>query len=138
MGGDPHGGEAPACLGNDVVDLLNDVFGDQSSDKYKYARGHNQFGGVGTDYNMLIQAYETAFKDVKVNGRWAAYLRKLHSIDPNNISTIASFRYNNLTSNAGMSTILHEPVHGGHVHTQPGGGAAPAVINSPFPLPDNV
>jgi hypothetical protein len=135
MGGDPHDpNDAEACLGNDVINQLNDVFGDPHSDKYQTAQANNQFGGVGTDYNLLIGAYGRV--GLNVNGRWQAYLRKLHSIDPNNISTIATFRDNNLKSGAGMNTIIHLPEHGGHVRTQPGSGVDPAVINAPFPLPN--
>jgi hypothetical protein len=136
MGADPHDpntGEAPACEGNDVTDQLNDVFGDPDSDKFRKAQAHNQFGTVGTDYTVLITAYEYA--GLKVSGRWRAYLRKLASIDPKNISDIAGFRDSHLRSGGGMSTVLHRPHHGGHVHTRPAMGVDPGVIDSPFPLP---
>jgi hypothetical protein len=131
MGADPHDpntGEVPACeTGNDVVDQLNDFFADPDSDKYRKAQAHNQFGTVGTDYNVLITAYEYA--GLKVNGRWRAYLRKLASIDPKNISDIAGFRDSHLKGGQGMTTTIHKPIHGGHVQVDPG------EINSPFPLP---
>jgi hypothetical protein len=133
MGADPHDphdpnySEVPACLGNDVVDQLNEVFGNPDSDKYREAQAHNQFGTVGTDYIVLIKAYESA--GLNVSGRWRAYLKKLASIDLNNISDIAGFRDSHLKSGEGMTTTLHKPIHGGHVQVDPG------VINSPFPLP---
>jgi hypothetical protein len=134
MGADPHdpnSGEVPGCLGNDVLGQLNAVFSDPHSDKYRTAQANNQFGGA-TDYLALKAAYERA--GLTVGGRWEAYLRKLQSIDPANISTIATFRDNNLKGGLGMNTITHVPEHGGHVRTQPGSGVDPAVINSPFPF----
>jgi hypothetical protein len=133
MGADPHDpntGEVPVCEtgGNDVVIQLNDVFSDPKSDKYRQAQANNQFGTVGTDYNVLISAYVSA--GLNVNGRWRAYLRKLASIDLNNISDIAGFRDSHLKSGQGMTTTIHKPIHGGHVQVDPG------VIDSPFPLPD--
>ena len=135
MGGDPHDpNAAEACLGNDVIDQLNDVFSDPHSGKYQTAQANkHQFAGV-TDYTGLKKAYERA--GLTVSGRWEAYLKRLQRADPANISAIAAFRYNNLNSGLGMSTITHLPEHGGHVRTQPGSGIDPAVINSPFPFPD--
>jgi hypothetical protein len=134
MGADPHDpNDAEACLGNDVINQLNAVFGDPKSPLYRTAQENNMFGQVGVDYNVLITAYERA--GLNVNGRWKAYLRKLASIDLQNISAIAGFRDSNLKSGAGMNTIIHLPEHGGHVRTKPRQGVDPAEINSPFPLP---
>jgi hypothetical protein len=134
MGGDPSDASvAEACLGNDVLDQLNDVFSDPHSDKYRTAQANNQFAGV-TDYTALKAAYVRA--GLHVNGRWEAYLRRLQRADPANISAIATFRDNNLRSGKGMNTTIHVPENGGHVRTQPGSGVDPAVINAPFPFPD--
>ncbi len=142
MGGaDPEGDEV-LCPGDDVLRELNQVFGDPNSDRYKHAKSHNKFGAIPNapdNYKALIDAYEYA--GVPVSQKWRAYFRLLGTIrtpdpqqGPQNIYDIAQARNSGLTTDAAMSTIVHEPTEGGHVHTKPGAGAAQIVIDSPFPL----
>jgi hypothetical protein len=123
--------------------MLNSVFGDKESHKYRYAKAHNNFGSVpGTpgNYQALIQAYEYA--GVEVSPMWSAYLRALgmvRSADPEqgpaNILAIAQFRDSSLRGDRAMQTTTHDPKDGGHVHTRPGAGNAADIIDSPYPLP---
>ena len=144
MGGafDEHG-HMKQCLGDDVLRKLNDVFGNPDFSDYKKARSNNQFGTVENkpgNYTCLVEAYKAAGVDVKALGNWEAYLRLLGTaVSPaqgaKNIYDIAQLRYDALNKNEGMSTIVHMPQHGGHVHTQPGSGNQLHVINSPCPMP---
>jgi hypothetical protein len=130
------------CDGGDVVKRLNEVFGDPTSDAYKYAQAHNIFGGVPNGLGNykgpdgLIAAYERAH--VPVSAAWAAYLRILGTRDPQgpqNISDIAQFRYDCLIAGEGMATVVHTPQHGGHVRTRRGPKAGLGnQVDSPFPL----
>ena len=140
---DPKGGgEAPPCDGEDVLEQLNNVFGNPDSDRYKYAKSHNKFGTIPNapgNYKALIEAYEYA--GLTVNEAWRSYLRALGRVrsadpqqGPQNIYDIAQFRDRCLKNDLGMRTMTHEPHGGGHVHTEPGIGVDPAVIDSPFPL----
>ncbi len=143
MGGADPEGDDVLCPGDDVLSELNGVFGYPNSDRYKYAKSHNKFGRIPNapdNYKALIDAYEYA--GVPVSKGWQAYLRLLGTIrtpdpqqGPQNIYDIAQARNNGLITSAGMSTIVHEPHSGGHVHTRPGAGAASIEIDSPFPLP---
>lgn len=139
-GGDPKDGETlNLCDGDDVLVELNDAFGDPNSAKYQYAQSHNTFGNiqnVAGNYKALIDAYKYA--GVDVIPRWAAYLRLLGTVGtqgPQNIYDIAQTRDHGLTNRLGMSTIVHVPQHGGHVHARHGAGNQASVIDSPCPLP---
>jgi hypothetical protein len=130
------------CDGGDIVKRLNEVFGDPTSDAYKYAQAHNKFGDVPNgpgNYkgpHGLIAAYEHAH--VSVSEAWAHYLRLLGVLSPQgaqNIYDIAQFRYNCLIAGEAMATMVHTPVHGGHVRTQRGPKAGLGnQVDSPFPL----
>lgn len=140
---DSKAAEAPPCEGEDVLGQLNEVFGNPDSDRYRQAKAHNKFGTVPNapgNHKVLIEAYEYA--GLTVNPRWGSYLRALGMVrsanpqqGPQNISDIAQFRDRCLKNNLGMRTIIHQPRDGGHVHTTPGMGIDPDVIDSPFPLP---
>jgi hypothetical protein len=138
-GGIIEPGAALICDGDDVLKELNDVFLDPASAKYQYAQSHNDFGkieNVKDNYKKLIAAYETA--GVPVNHRWAAYLRLLGTVGtqgPQNIYDIAQTRDSALNNNVAMSTIVHVPKNGGHVHIVRGSGGSPSSIDSPCPLP---
>jgi hypothetical protein len=144
MGGsfDEHG-HMIQCMGDDVLHKLNDVFENPNSHAYKTARANNIFGTVENkpgNYDDLVKAYKAAGVDVKALGNWEAYLRLLGTaVSPaqgaQNIYDIAQVRYKALNANEGMSTIVHMPHHGGHVHTEPGSGNQPHLINSPCPMP---
>ena len=142
MGGalDEHG-YMIQCMGDDVLHRLNEVFGNPDSAEYKTAKKNNLFGKVENkpgNYTDLITAYNAAKVDVNALGNWGAYLMLLGRAPPQgpqNIYDIAQVRFNALNNNEGMSTIVHMPQHGGHVHTQPGSGNQPHLINSPCPMP---
>jgi hypothetical protein len=136
-------GAAYTCDGNDVITQLNAVFGRPHSDKYKYAKAHNSFGGiqnVAGNWNALISAYETA--GLEVNPGWRCYLECLGTVStegpqqgPQNIYDIAQFRYNGLINDVPMKTKTHMPHHGGHVHHGAKAGIDPGTIDSPCPMP---
>jgi hypothetical protein len=139
---DAVAGEAPPCDGEDILAQLNSVFGFPHMQRYKYARDHNKFGSVPNgpgNYKDLIDAYEYA--GLEVTSTWRAYLRALGTVrspdpeqGPQNIYDIAQFRDHNLKNNLGMRTIVHTPHDGGHVHTKPGSGTDPEIVDSPYPL----
>jgi hypothetical protein len=132
------------CDGQDIIDKLNDVFGDPTKQQYKDAKSNNTFDKVknGKDnYRALIAAYVEAGVDVPA--RWGAYLRKLgkSAQGQQDIYDIAQTRYKALkkgdvpmqTSNHGVTDMPHG---GKHVKKHDGSGAAdPSTIDSPFPLP---
>ncbi len=130
------------CLGDDVLRKLNEVFSNPNSEHYKKARDHNQFGNVKNEpgnYSALIQAYNKAGIKTQEFGRWEAYLRLLGTavppeVGPQNIYDIAQVRYKALNAREGMSTVVHVPKNGGHVHTKPGSGIDLHVIDSPCPM----
>ena len=132
------------CDGEDILAQLNYVFGFPHLKAYKYAKEHNKFGSVPAgpgNYKDLIDAYEYA--GLEVTPMWRAYLRALGTVPtpnleqgPQNIFDIARFRDRNLQNNLGMRTMTHQPHDGGHVHTQPGAGVDPEIVDSPFPLPE--
>ena len=142
-GGLDERGHMTECLGDDVLHRLNQVFENPDSHDYKTARANNTFGTVENkpgNYSDLVTAYETAGVKVKDFGNWAAYLKLLGTAGSSaqgaqNIYDIAQVRYKALNANEGMSTIVHKPKNGGHVHTEPGSGIQPHLINSPCPLP---
>jgi hypothetical protein len=131
------------CMGDDVLRRLNEVFGDKDTAEYKSAKKNNLFGKVENkpgNYKDLIAAYDAAGVKVSDFGMWGAYLVLLgKAVSPTqgaqNIYDIAQVRFKALNANEGMSTIVHEPHHGGHVHTLPGSGLDPHVIDSPCPMP---
>jgi hypothetical protein len=141
MGGDfVETGEMVICGGDDVLKELNDAFGDPTSAKYQYAQSNNTFGAiqnVAGNYKALIDAYTKA--GVPVSARWGAYLRLLGTVGtqgPQNIYDIAQTRDNGLSQGVGMSTVVHVPKNGGHVHAVHGRkGGSPSSIDSPCPLP---
>ena len=144
MGGSViEAGGTMICEGNDVLTLLNSVFGRPHSDKYKYAKEHNIFGNVQNvagNYNDLIAAYEYA--KVPVNPGWRAYLEFLGTVStegpgqgPQNIFDIAQFRNNGLIDGTAMKTLTHTPHHGGHVHHGARAGIEPGTIDAPCPMP---
>jgi hypothetical protein len=134
MGAEPL--DPKGCTGQDILHLLNQVFGHANSPAYKKAQDNNQFGGIQAtedNYKDLIAAYKAA--GVEVSDRWAAYLKVLGTVKttdpmqgPQNIFNIAQTRHSCLTQGADMSTQVHVPQHGGHVH------AKDCTINSPYPL----
>src|SRR5450756_1797754 len=133
--------ESPVeCPGHDVLDELNHAFSDPNSHKYKHAQHHNKFGtiqNVAHNYKDLIKAYEAA--GVAVSGGWVVYLRKLGTAGtqgPQNIYDIAQARHDALIQGVAMSTTVHVPKRGGHVHVhRPSGSASGSItIDSPFPL----
>jgi len=136
-------GNMVECLGDDVIRKLNEVFENPHSDEYKKAKDNNLFGKVENkpgNYNDLITAYHAAGVNIDTFGKWRNYLILLgKAVSPaqgaQNIYDIAQVRYNALIANEGMSTTVHVPVNGGHVHTQPGSGNQPHLINSPCPMP---
>jgi hypothetical protein len=138
-GGFDEKGSMILCDGDDVLVELNHVFGHPNSAKYKYAQSHNTFGAIQSvagNYKALIDAYAAA--GVPVSDRWRAYLRLLGTVGtqgPQNIYDIAQTRDHALTQGVGMSTVVHVPKHGGHVHTVRGSGAGLSMIDSPCPLP---
>src|SRR5258708_14608272 len=113
-------GKILICAGDDVLRELNQVFGHPNSAEYQYAKNHNNFGAIpnATDnYRALIDAY--VYAGVPVSSRWAAYLRLLGTVGtqgPQNIHDIAQTRNDALIQDVAMSTIVHVPTHGGHVH----------------------
>jgi hypothetical protein len=131
------------CNGEDILAQLNSVFGFPHMRSYKYAKEHNKFGTVPAgpgNYQALIEAYEYA--GLEVTQTWRAYLRALGTLrtpdleqGPQNIYDIAQFRDQCLKNNQGMRTIIHDPHDGGHVHTKPGTGTDPEIVDSPYPLP---
>jgi hypothetical protein len=134
-------GNMVQCMGDDVLHKLNQVFSNPNSADYKKAYDNNQFGTVKNEpgnYTALIKAYNGAGVKTKELGNWEAYLRLLGMAQPQgpqNIYDIAQIRYKALKARQGMSTVVHMPQHGGHVHTQPGGEVDPHVIDSPCPMP---
>ena len=144
MGGAVDGqGNMIECMGDDVLRKLNEVFGDKDSAEYKKAKDNNLFGKVENkqgNYNDLIAAYHAAGVNIDDFGKWRLYLILLgKAVSPTqgaqNIYDIAQVRFKALNANEGMSTIVHVPINGGHVHTQPGSGNQPHLINSPCPMP---
>lgn len=135
---------AKECNGDDILAQLNHVFGFPHMRPYKFAKDHNKFGAVPNspgNYRALIEAYEYA--GLEVTPRWNAYLRALGTLrtpnleqGPQNIYDIAQFRDHGLRNGLGMRTVIHEPHDGGHVHTRPGSGTDPEIVDSPYPLPE--
>ena len=141
MGGDfIKPGAVYQCDGNDVIVLLNKVFGDPDCDAYKYAQAHNTFGAIRNEpgnWKALRDAYKTA--GVPVNPGWESYLEFLGTVQPqgpDNISAIAQIRDEGLRGGVIMDTILHVPTNGGHVRGLRGSkGGAHSQIDSPCPMP---
>lgn len=128
------------CGGQQVTAQLNEVFKDPGTlphlkPKFQYAKDHNTFDRVPLNkkgnWKDLLDAYK--FAEVNVGGElaaWTAYLQDLGAGEdgepgPQQISAIASMRFNALTTNTGIDTKTHPR---GHVQTSPG------VIDSPCPL----
>jgi hypothetical protein len=130
------------CDGQDIIDMLNAVFGDPTKQQYQDAKNNNIFDKVKNEpdnYRALIAAYVEAGVDVPA--RWGAYLRKLGQSPQgqHDIHKIAKTRDHALKHNLAMMTSMHDVTdlpHGGkHVNEHDGSGAAdPSTIDSPFPL----
>jgi hypothetical protein len=139
-------GRMAFCDGKDVLNKLNDVFGDPRSKSYQQAQAaKDQFAAVpnGTNnYLELIAAYNAAGVAVSVSDPWGLYLQLLGTAQPqgpDNISAIAQFRYDGLNTGAGMETVVHEPKHGGHVRTRRGlAPGAQNTVDSPCPMPGKI
>jgi hypothetical protein len=142
MGGDfvEPGGTVMICEGSDVLQQLNDVFGDPTSSQYIQAqKKKDEFLKVKNEEKnaqCLIDAYKAV--GLNVSRGWEIYLRRLGSVQPQgpqNIYDIAQFRYNGLTDGTVMLTIVHVPQNGGHVHTQRGTEAGlHSQVSSPCPM----
>jgi hypothetical protein len=103
--------------------------------KFQYAKDHNTFDQVPLNktgnWQNLLDAYITA--GVHVGNElqpWTSYLSDLGAgadgdPGPQQISAIASMRFNALINNTGIDTKTHAR---GHVQTSPG------LIDSPCPL----
>jgi hypothetical protein len=128
------------CGGQAVTAKLNQVFRDPGTPphlkpKFQYAKDHNIFDRVPLNkkgnWQDLLHAY--TFAGVNVGGEleaWTAYLTDLGAGEdgdpgPQQISAIASMRFNALNTNTGIDTKTHAR---GHVQTSPG------LIDSPCPL----
>jgi hypothetical protein len=141
-GFDEHGRMA-FCDGKDVLQKLNDVFGDPTSNAFKQAQAvKDQFAAItnsNNNYLALIGAYNAAGIKVSVTDPWGKYLTLLGTAQPQgpqNIYDIAQFRYDGLNTGAGMETVVHVPQHGGHVHTRRGlKPGAQNTVDSPCPMP---
>jgi hypothetical protein len=126
------------CDGDDVIHNLNAVFQHPNSRAYQYAQANNHFGAVPNapgNYNALIDAYRQA--GLVVPPGWVNYLTALGTVTspdpqqgPQNIYTIAQFRYNGLLQGKKMKTKVHDH---GRVDTRPGTGGDPEEIDSPCP-----
>ena len=132
------------CNGQGVTNKLNQVFRNPGTPQYQYAQDHNTFGNIQNvqgNWKDLIIAYVSAGVAVGNEGHaWCAYLEQLGAgatgtQGPLNIYLIAQARNTALTAHPpqGMDTTTHG--NGGPVHTTPGGGAQPCMINSPCPPP---
>ena len=136
-------GSMTFCDGKDVLQKLNDVFGDPNSKAYQQAWAvRDQFAAVpngANNYLALIAAYNAAGIPVKVTDPWGYYLQLLGTAPPqgpDNISAIAQFRYDGLNTGAPMETVVHVPKHGGHVRTRRGlAPGASNTVDSPCPMP---
>jgi hypothetical protein len=133
-GGALIGGNAMIkCKGTDVVDELNDVFGDPNDKygRYAYAQENNTFDKVATatvkPYRALLAAYAAA--GVDICGRWRAYLRTLPDQE---ILDIADVRYTALTAGVPIVTSTHL-VSGGRLKKKKGTSKTdPSTIDAPF------
>ena len=143
MGGSfDEAGRMITCDGGDVLRELNDAFENPGSARYKYAQSHNNFGAILNapgNCEDLIKAYDYA--GVPVSPAWARYLRLLGKAGSpaqgaQNIYDIAQMRYSGLIEGLAMSTFVHVPKNGGHVHTVRGPKGGISTIDSPCPLPE--
>jgi hypothetical protein len=128
------------CGGQQITAMLNQVFKDPGTPpnlkpKFQYAKDHNIFDQVPLNkkgnWKDLFIAYVVAGVDVgKECEAWVSYLEDLGTGEdgdpgPQQISAIASVRYNALINNTPIDTKTHPR---GHVQTPAG------VIDSPCPL----
>jgi hypothetical protein len=123
------------CTGQQVTNALNQVFKNPGTPKFKYAKDHNTFDQVPYNkkgnWNALLSAYLTAKVNVGVElSAWTSYLEDLGMGEdgdpgPQQISEIASMRFNALINDMGIETKTHPH---GHVQTSLG------VIDSPCPM----
>src|SRR3984957_6549386 len=108
-------GSMTFCDGKDVLQKLNDVFGDPTSKAYNQAwAARDMFAAVpngANNYLALIDAYNAAGVPVKVTDPWGKYLQLLGTVPPqgpDNISAIAQFRYDGLKTGETMEKVEHE------------------------------
>jgi hypothetical protein len=135
-------GEMLLCDGQAIVDKLNNVFGDPTTQQYMDAKNNNAFGEIENrqgNYLALIGAYVSA--GVDVDRGWAFYLKQLGkgTDGAKDIHDIAKTRDHALKHNVPMMTSLHnvsDTPHGGrHVKRHEGSsGADRSTVDSPFPL----
>jgi hypothetical protein len=125
------------CSGQGVTNQLNQVFRNPGTSPYNKAKNNNTFGSIQNvqgNWKDLIIAYLVAGVDVgNAWPAWCAYLEQLGAGVQGalNIYLIAQARNTALTGDVGMDTTTHG--NGGPVHTTPGGGTQPCIINSPCP-----
>lgn len=125
------------CNGQGVTNKLNQVFRNPATPQYQKAQANNTFGNIQNvqgNWKDLIIAYLTA--GVDVGGEWPAWCAYLEQLGAGpqgaqNIYLIAQARNTALTGNVGMDTTTHGG--GGPVHTIPGSGSQPSMIDSPCP-----
>jgi hypothetical protein len=136
--GVPPPGQGAACPGQDVIDALNDVFGDVTSSGYKTAKTGNLFGAVASRAD-LIAAYcntDQSLKDLLDvgNSGWKDYLT--NTLSDVEAARIAGARAASLAGNVPMTTEKHPHAGGNpnHVNISYGSGSTPTVIDSPFPI----
>jgi hypothetical protein len=130
------------CDGGDIIQMLNDAFGDPTTSQYQFAKANNIFDTVPpgqNNYRALIAAYSEA--GVKISPRWGAYLRQLGQSPQgqDDIHKIAQARYKALRADVPMETSKHQesdtPRGGKHVQKHDGTGHSdPSKIDSPYPL----
>src|SRR4051794_24597760 len=123
------------CNGQRVTVGLDQVFKNPGNPKFTYAKGHNIFNQVPNakkdNWKDLIIAYMVA--GVDVGNEWEAWVTYLQGLGagadgdpgPQQISAIASMRFDALINDKGIVTKTHPR---GHVQTSPG------LIDSPCPL----
>ena len=132
-GGDPR--DLTLCNGDDVLEALDDVFGHPHSRKYRDAKAAalDLFAGVPygpNNWQDLYAAYEAAYAaaGVPLCQNWQTYLQTL---SPENIYIIAQARNQGLILGLAMSTITHDPMHGGH-GVKVSSGLGSITIDSPY------
>lgn len=125
-GGDRPIGSPVYCTGQDVIDQLNDAFGNINSPIYQKARADNAFSGVTTGADL-----ETAYKNlgIVVSAGWVSYLRGLSSA---NAEAIASAREIALNQGTPMTTSAHKYSNTIHLSVTVTVSDTLTAISSPF------
>ncbi len=121
------------CDGQDVIDELNDVFGDPQNDedgnpqnpRFIHAKQNNNFATV-KDGAGLYDAYVCA--GVKQNKFWRDYLTThLPAQDPDGAAKIAAARHSQLMNNFGVTAQTHLETDDPKVR-----GSHPTLIDAPY------